>query len=64
MVSNVKKRILKKSKLGIGALETRQEDKVHYENAYNAALKATHIKHYDVKALLKNINNGRTERLN
>jgi len=55
MGSNIKKRILKKSKLGIGAFETRQEDKIHYENAYNAALKATHIKHYDVKALLKTL---------
>ena len=41
--------------MGIGFFETRQEDKIHYENAYNAALKAIHIKSYDVKKWLNTL---------
>jgi uncharacterized protein YpuA (DUF1002 family) len=52
---SVKKNMLKKAKIGIGAFETREEDRIHYENAYNVALKSLHFKSYDVKQLLKTL---------
>ena len=61
MVINVKKRILKKNKLGLGAFETREEDRVHYENAYVTAIKSLSMQNIDIKAFLKDLTQEQLE---
>ena len=53
MVFQTKKQILKKNMLGSRSLETRQEDRIHYESAYMAALNALNLKNINIKAKLK-----------
>ena len=53
MVLQTKKQILKKNMLGSRSLETRQEDRIHYESAYMAALNALNLKNINIKAKLK-----------
>jgi len=55
MVLNTQKQILKKSKLGIGSFETRQEDKIHFENAYVVALSSLNLENINIKAMLKDL---------
>ena len=55
MVVNTRKNILKKKTLGIGALETRQEDRIHYENAFNTALKTLNMQNINLKTMLKDL---------
>ena len=55
MVLNVKQKLIKQKRLGITFFETRQEDRIHYENAYITALKATNIETVQIKAWLKSL---------
>ena len=61
MVINAKKRILKKNKLGIGAVETRQEDRIHYENAYVTAFNVLNLQSINIKAMLKDLTQEQLE---
>ena len=61
MVLNTKKQILKKSKLGIGSFETRQEDKIHFENAYVVALSSLNLVNINIKAMLKDLTQEQLE---
>ena len=61
MVLNTQKQILKKSKLGIGSFETRQEDKTHFENAYVVALSSLNLVNINIKAMLKDLTQEQLE---
>ncbi len=61
MVLNTQKQILKKSKLGIGSLETRQEDKIHFENAYVVARSSLNLENINIKAMLKDLTQEQLE---
>jgi DNA gyrase/topoisomerase IV subunit A len=52
---------LKKSKLGIGSFETRQEDKIHFENAYVVALSSLNLENINIKAMLKDLTQEQLE---
>jgi hypothetical protein len=52
MVINIKKHFLKNTR---GPAETRQEDRIHYENAYNAALSTLNLQNINIKTWLKEL---------
>ena len=63
MVINVKKHILKNIKHTTGTIETREEDRTHYENAYKVALSTNNLQLVNIKTFLKELTNDQLDNI-